>query len=269
VRPTGRASVSPYSPRAHAVCDRCGFRFNHDRLGWQYQWQGPRLQNIRLLVCPNGCLDKPQEQLRTIVLPPDPIPISNARPEDYINADNPMSGIGVSANFMSDFQQYGTPFGNLTGGAGIVSVFDGNKNKPSQFCALNTISNSSYSNYVGMNWQGNVANLNMPSSMLPPVVTHSLQSFTAYAPNDRGFLGSATTDYVVQAGAAEPMPFGGWTTISSGTTTGLPGESITADCVGGAYQFHRIAFLGDQLNYISVAQVEFNVAQVESLSEAS
>jgi len=40
------------------------------------------LQNLRILVC-NRCLDIPQEQLRAIVLPPDPQPIINARPELY------------------------------------------------------------------------------------------------------------------------------------------------------------------------------------------
>lgn len=38
--------------------------------------------NLRLLVC-NKCLDAPTDQLRTIVLPPDPPPVYNARPEAY------------------------------------------------------------------------------------------------------------------------------------------------------------------------------------------
>jgi hypothetical protein len=76
----GRASVSRRWPRAHAICERCGGRFNHDQLQWQFQWNGPRLQNLRILVC-RSCLDVPQEQLRTIILPPDPVPIENPRPE--------------------------------------------------------------------------------------------------------------------------------------------------------------------------------------------
>jgi len=75
-----RASVSRRRPRALAVCDRCGFQYNHDELQWQFQWAGPRLQNLRILVC-RSCLDVPQEQLRTIVLPPDPVPVVNPRPE--------------------------------------------------------------------------------------------------------------------------------------------------------------------------------------------
>lgn len=78
----GRAQVDPDSPRAFAICDRCGFLYNHQDLRWQFEWVGPQLQNLRLLVC-ETCLDQPQEQLRTIILPPDPLPILNARPEFY------------------------------------------------------------------------------------------------------------------------------------------------------------------------------------------
>jgi hypothetical protein len=45
------------------------------------------MQNLRILVCRDtggGCLDVPSEAaLRTIVLPPDPPPVFNARPEAY------------------------------------------------------------------------------------------------------------------------------------------------------------------------------------------
>lgn len=42
-----------------------------------------QLQNLRILVCTQTCLDVPQPQLRTIILPPDPVPVSNPRPELY------------------------------------------------------------------------------------------------------------------------------------------------------------------------------------------
>ena len=80
---TGRAIVDPTNPAAHGICDRCGFRFNHNRLRWQFDWRGTKLQNLRILVCDSGCYDVPQEQLRSIVLPPDPVPIMNPRPEQY------------------------------------------------------------------------------------------------------------------------------------------------------------------------------------------
>jgi hypothetical protein len=35
-----------------------------------------------LLVC-KTCLDIPQTQLKTIIIPPDPLPVLNPRPENY------------------------------------------------------------------------------------------------------------------------------------------------------------------------------------------
>lgn len=76
------ASVDSRYPRALGCCDRCGMVYSHHQLSWQFQYSGVKLQNIRLLVCPT-CLDIPQEQLRTIIIPPDPIPISNPRPDPH------------------------------------------------------------------------------------------------------------------------------------------------------------------------------------------
>jgi hypothetical protein len=57
--------------------------YNLRDLRWQNQWQGNRLVNLRLLVCTRTCLDVPQIQLRTLILPPDPVPVLNPRPEMY------------------------------------------------------------------------------------------------------------------------------------------------------------------------------------------
>lgn len=57
--------------------------YNLERLRWQNDWRGTQLQNLRILVCTNTCLDIPQRQLGTIILPPDPMPLLNARPEQY------------------------------------------------------------------------------------------------------------------------------------------------------------------------------------------
>jgi hypothetical protein len=78
----GRARVSAKKPEAQARCDRCSFWYNWVDLKWQYDWRGPTLANIRILVC-NRCYDVPQENLRAIVLPADPVPIINARPEQF------------------------------------------------------------------------------------------------------------------------------------------------------------------------------------------
>jgi hypothetical protein len=82
----GRAKTSVTNPEAHAICDRCGFRYNHKDLAWQYDWRGATMQNIRILVC-NTCYDTPQEQRRAIVVPADPMPIIQARVQDFAQAE--------------------------------------------------------------------------------------------------------------------------------------------------------------------------------------
>src|ERR1700676_408083 len=81
------ARVNPSSPEAWGTFERCGFIKNLADLNWQFEWQGLRMQNLRILVCRDtggGCLDVPSEAaLRSIVIPPDPPPVFNARPEPY------------------------------------------------------------------------------------------------------------------------------------------------------------------------------------------
>src|SRR4029077_5841619 len=89
----GRAKTSSTNPEAHAICDRCGFRYNFNSLQWQFDWRGPTLQNLRILVC-DICLDTPQDQLRAITLPADPVPIINARPELYPQDSTDYIGTG-------------------------------------------------------------------------------------------------------------------------------------------------------------------------------
>ena len=76
--------VDPSNPAAAAQCDRCGRWFNLNSLKFQTEWAGQRLYNTGALVCTQGgCLDVPQEQLRTILIPPDPLPVLNARVPDF------------------------------------------------------------------------------------------------------------------------------------------------------------------------------------------
>lgn len=79
------AAVDALNPEAWAQCDRCSFWYNRSDLVWQYEWAGNGLYNTGVLVCITGnrCYDKPQEQFRTIILPPDPPPIVNARVPDF------------------------------------------------------------------------------------------------------------------------------------------------------------------------------------------
>jgi hypothetical protein len=84
---SGRARVSSKNPQAFGVCDRCGMWYNHVDLMWQFDWAGASLINKRILVC-RPCNDVPQEQLRAIVLPADPVPVMNPRTEPYLNDEN-------------------------------------------------------------------------------------------------------------------------------------------------------------------------------------
>jgi len=83
---SGRARVSSKNPQAFGICDRCGFLYNHVNLQWQFDWAGASLINKRILVC-NPCNDLPQNQLRAIVLPADPVPIMNPRTQNYAAAE--------------------------------------------------------------------------------------------------------------------------------------------------------------------------------------
>ena len=79
---SGRARTDARNPRAFAICDRCALWYNHVDLKWQYDWAGASLINKRILVC-ETCYDTPQEQLRAIIVPADPVPIVNPRVEPY------------------------------------------------------------------------------------------------------------------------------------------------------------------------------------------
>jgi hypothetical protein len=145
MRPHGRAQVSATNPQAFARCDRCGFWVNHVNLRAQFQYSGTRLYNTNILVC-DECLDIPQEQLKTIILPPDPVPIMNARPEQFVNAEtdyrianvvtvvDPVTGIPMTsgdtrvtqANASRVPQQTGEPPGGLNEEPGTSFEVPGN-----------------------------------------------------------------------------------------------------------------------------------------------
>ncbi|HQT62722.1 MAG TPA: hypothetical protein PLV07_07410 [Acidiphilium sp.] len=78
----GRARVSARNPEAFGVCDRCGIWYNLNDLRFQYDWRGNRLMNLNFRVC-HRCYDKPFEHYRPIIVPPDPVPQRNPRPDLY------------------------------------------------------------------------------------------------------------------------------------------------------------------------------------------
>lgn len=132
MRPHGRAKVNARNPEAFAICDGCGFLYQHSELRFQLQWSGNKLVNLKQLVC-RRCNDIPQTQLRAIVLPADPMPIMNPRVQNYQaastdyratsgqNTVDPETGIPILGNTLritenDDYrvtQQTGAPDGSL------------------------------------------------------------------------------------------------------------------------------------------------------------
>lgn len=76
------ARTDPSNPRGWGTCQRCGFVGNLHDFNWNYDWRGLKLVNTQTLVC-LPCLDEPQRQIGSIVLPPDPESLNDARPEPY------------------------------------------------------------------------------------------------------------------------------------------------------------------------------------------
>jgi hypothetical protein len=75
----GRARANSRQPSAQGECDDCGFWYPLDRLSKQFEWRGVVLADTGYLKCPR-CLDVPQEQYKTVILPIDPRPRVNPRP---------------------------------------------------------------------------------------------------------------------------------------------------------------------------------------------
>lgn len=82
----GHARVSTIAPEGMVECDRCREWLNRSQVTWQYYWRGPALANSGLLVCRRKCLDEPNEQFRTLILPGDPRPFQNPRVSPNITA---------------------------------------------------------------------------------------------------------------------------------------------------------------------------------------
>jgi hypothetical protein len=134
-RPHGRAEVDPQRPEAWGVCDRCGIWYGLDDLHWQYQYAGVGLINLNLLVC-RLCLDVPQPQLTATILPPDPDPVFNARPEYYsVDEKGPVqnleseifySGGSIPSDFYLDLY-FGDPG---TTGVSVLADITGSATRP-------------------------------------------------------------------------------------------------------------------------------------------
>jgi hypothetical protein len=76
----GRARLDPSNPRAQAVCDSCGVWYLRSELVKDMEFSGASLVWSGFWVCPT-CSDLPNAQLLSPILPGDPKPIAEPRPE--------------------------------------------------------------------------------------------------------------------------------------------------------------------------------------------
>ncbi len=107
----GRAYADPRNPRAFAVCQRCGIWYNRDRLVNQKEWRGSALLPLNIWVCRETCLDVPQDQLRAIALPADPVPVYWPLTEPFIADEvdsNQVIGAPVGLDWNAVMPQFGT-----------------------------------------------------------------------------------------------------------------------------------------------------------------
>ena len=223
-------------PRAWAVCDDCGFLYNKSELQWQYEWQGARTQNTNMLKC-DRCLDELQEQLRVIVLPADPTPVSNPRPENYAHADNQIATIGTNV-------------GTMTQAAGLASAFDANTNKGFAFSAVSYNSAVGLNNWIGKYWGGLDPN--------NPTQGPTAVRFVVNAPNDAKFAAAGAVAYSFQGSNF----LAGFTDLATGITAGTIGEIIDVTITPtSGYLYHRFILTGDGTSSVSVAQLQIYKAE--------
>ena len=83
--PQGFARTSRRKPQAFAICDTCGLQYNRVDLVKNMEYMGNELRWTGFLVCTRTCNDKPQPQLTTPILPRDPQPIDQPRPEQFFD----------------------------------------------------------------------------------------------------------------------------------------------------------------------------------------
>jgi len=229
MRPHGRARADRRSPRAWGTCDRCGFVYIKHDLQFQYEWAGARTQNTNMLVC-DTCLDDLQEQLRVIVLPADPTPIVNPRPERDTANNNPYTSIGDN-------------IGTLTQAAGLAAAFDSNANKPFFLSAVRYVSVVGLNNTIGKSW----ANLD-PNN---PTQGLTASRFVVTAPNDAKLASAGSVAYTFQGSNGA-----GFVTLASGNTVGTIGEIIDVSIAPSIdYLFHQFVLTGDGVSSVSVAQL--------------
>lgn len=116
--------VDQDKPVPAAICDRCGFRYNLNKLQYQFDYLGSRSpQNRRILVC-DRCYDVPNPQLTPLILSPDPPMLANARPETYaLDETSWMTTQDDDIIDTQDGEHFITPIPNPADAANTTNLF--------------------------------------------------------------------------------------------------------------------------------------------------
>ena len=77
-----KATCDPHALDPYAICDISGVLVNHSTMRFQDILAGNAFVNTGLLVAP-GYYDIPNEQVRALRIPADPVPIANPRPQTW------------------------------------------------------------------------------------------------------------------------------------------------------------------------------------------
>ena len=113
-RPHGKhVQIDPSSPKGLGICDYTGFVHMHKDLIRQMEWRGNALIWTGLYVGKQYA-DKPNEQNRPPILPPDPVPFLFPRPQQTTNITW-SSGLGIPWNQLGEYT-WGT-WGTIIDGA--------------------------------------------------------------------------------------------------------------------------------------------------------
>lgn len=234
------AFVDVEAPDPWSTSDRSGFIYNHSDLRFQWEWAGPQLINKRLLVGPDE-YDKPQEQLRSLVLPPDPPVLFNARPENYTMDEDVQTGFEQVLDQDSDVGS-GDTFRTVT----PLLAFGGSQVQV-------TFQASSVTSYAVANCSIGVSNGNANTSGTPTEL-----------------LFNGTSGFSIDAGATI---LSDWMTLSTSTSdavvvifdrsSGAPANS-TATLCSGYYKASDASYASATVSgfTLSTSCVGFNLVEV-------
>lgn len=82
----GKSNPNPVNPETTGVCNRCGFLFELSKLKYQLRRAGTSIIKTNLRVC-SKCRDDIENFTAPVVLPPDPLPVTDANPQGAYDID--------------------------------------------------------------------------------------------------------------------------------------------------------------------------------------